>query len=64
MSIVAAIVASLVTIAIVSLRGGHHATDERKRQSRSSKEAFHFDLPTDRTSRLGGHYRTSRLIED
>jgi hypothetical protein len=42
-------------VAIVSLRGGGHAAQQRKGQSRSSNEAFHFDLPT-HTGRTGlGH---------
>jgi len=60
-----AIIVTLMTIAVavVSLRGGDHAADERERQSRSSNEAFHFDLPnTHRTNRPGAHYRTSGLI--
>jgi hypothetical protein len=48
MAIPLAIVVAPMTIAVamVSLRRGHHAGDERERQSRSSNEPFHFDLPT------------------
>ena len=50
---IAIIVALMTTaVAIVSLRGGDHAADERKRKGRSSNEAFHFDLPT-HTGRTG-----------
>jgi hypothetical protein len=35
----------VVAVAIVSLRRGHGAADERERKSRSSQQTFHFDLP-------------------
>jgi hypothetical protein len=66
-AIVVAIVATLVTItvAIVGLRGGNDATDERERQGSSSNQTFHFRSPaTHRTNRLGTHYRPGRLIGD
>src|SRR5688572_17796921 len=44
-AVVTTIVAALVAVAIVGLRGGDGAAEERERQSRSSEQTFHFDLP-------------------
>jgi hypothetical protein len=46
-AVIVTIVAMLVTVAVamVSLRGGDDAADEREREGRSSEQTFHFDLP-------------------
>jgi hypothetical protein len=45
--IAAVVIVTLVVVAaaILSLRRGDGAADERERNSRSSEQTFHFDLP-------------------
>jgi uncharacterized membrane protein len=45
--IVAMVIVTLVAVAvaIVSLRRGDGAAEQRERKSRSSEQTFHFDLP-------------------
>ena len=65
-AVIVTIVAALVpaTISMIGLRRSDDAANERERKGRSSKQTFPFDLPTDRTNRLGEHYRAGRLSRD
>ena len=46
-AVIVTIVAMLVTIAVamIGLRRGDDAAEEREREGRNSEQTFHFDLP-------------------